>query len=51
MEVSGPDRFTRGKEPGVHCILGWVGPGADVHVLEKKRIFVLDPMMTFFMNL
>lgn len=27
-----------GNNPGTHCIGGWVGPGAGLDVMEKRRI-------------
>jgi hypothetical protein len=38
MEVR-PCRFTPGERaPGIHCIGGWVGPRADLDVMEKRYI-------------
>jgi len=48
MELIGPGRFTRGKEPRYPLLIGWVGPRAELDVLEKKQIFALDSIMTFF---
>jgi hypothetical protein len=33
----GTSRFTPGKEPNTNWIGGWVGPTADLDVLEKRK--------------
>jgi hypothetical protein len=39
FSASHPYRFTSEETaPGTHCIGGWVGPSADLDVMEKKKI-------------
>jgi len=33
-----PALKSRGKSPGTNLVLGWVGPRADLHKLEKRSI-------------
>ena len=41
MRVSGqlhaPDALPQGKRPGTNCIVGWVGPRADLDGCGKSR--------------
>jgi len=36
--TSRPSRFSPGKEPGNHCIEGWVGPITALDNLGEKKI-------------
>jgi hypothetical protein len=38
LSASRPCRFTPGeKAPGIHCTVGWVGPGAGLDVVKKRK--------------